>query len=65
MRNFRKNGSFDFVLRCAAINKDASNDYFHTILGPDEGNSSFIKVHDDLYTGILKENHRLDLNFIP
>ncbi|WP_106793436.1 2'-5' RNA ligase family protein [Aquimarina sp. Aq78] len=57
--------NFDFVLRCATINKDAFNEYFHTFLVPDEGYSNIVKIHDRLYSGILKENHRLDLDFIP
>jgi len=56
---------FDFVLRCATINKDAFNEYFHTFLVPDEGYSRIIKLHDGLYSGILKENLRLDLDFVP
>ncbi|MBG6129221.1 2'-5' RNA ligase [Aquimarina sp. EL_43] len=57
--------SFDFVLRCATINKDAFNEYYHTFLVPDQGYSNIVKIHDKLYSGTLKENHRLDLDFIP
>src|SRR5688572_27047965 len=54
---------FDFVLRCATINKDAFSDYFHIFLVPDEGNSRIVKLHDKLYSGKLKDNLRLDLEF--
>jgi hypothetical protein len=57
--------SFDFVLRCSTINKDAFSEYYHAFLVPDEGNSNFIKIHDKLYSEKLKENHRMDLDFIP
>jgi len=57
--------AFDFVLRCATINRDAFSDYFHTFLVPDEGYSNIIKIHNGLYSGKLKENHRLDLDFVP
>ena len=56
---------FDFVIRCATINKDAFNDYFHTFLLPDEGYSRIVKLHDKLYSERLKDNLRLDLDFIP
>ena len=60
-----KFNSFNFVLRCATINKDTFNEYFHTFLVPDEGYSNIVKIHDGFYSGILKENHRLDLDFVP
>lgn len=56
---------FDFVLRCATINKDAFSDYYHTFLVPDEGYSNTVKLHDKLYGGELKDNLRLDIDFIP
>ena len=55
----------DFVLRCATINKDAFSDQFHTFLVPDEGFSHFVKLHDRLYSGLLRDNHRLDIDYIP
>ncbi len=57
--------SFDFVLRCTTINKDAFQEYYHIFLVPDEGFSKTIKLHDKLYSGILKDNHRLDIDYIP
>lgn len=60
--NFKK---FDFVIRCATINKDAFSDYFHVFLAPDEGYSRFIKLHDKFYIDKLKSNLRLDIDFVP
>ncbi|PNH93697.1 2'-5' RNA ligase family protein [Vibrio diazotrophicus] len=57
--------SFDFKIRCATINKDAFNNYYHTFLVPDEGFSNLIKLHDSLYSGLLADNLRLDIDFIP
>lgn len=56
---------FDIKIRCATINKDAFNDYYHTFLVPDEGFSNLIKLHDSLYSGLLENNLRLDIDFIP
>ncbi len=56
---------FDFVIRCATINKDAFSDYYHTFLVPDEGYSKIVKLHDKLYNDKLKGNLRLDLDFVP
>ena len=52
---------FDIVIRCATINKDAFNDYYHTFLVPDEGYSKIVKLHDKLYSDKLKNNLRLIL----
>jgi hypothetical protein len=56
---------FSFVLRCAVLNKDAFNDYTHVFLTPDEGYSNIVKLHDQLYTGPLAPELRLDIPFIP
>lgn len=55
----------DFTLRCATINKDAFRDYYHTFLVPDEGFGKIVKLHDKIYSGLLKHNHRLDIDYIP
>lgn len=55
----------NFVIRCATINKDSFSDYFHTFLVPDEGYSRIVKLHDKLYSDKLKDNLRLDIDFIP
>lgn len=56
---------FDFVIRCATVNKDAFSDYYHTFLVPDEGYSRIVKLHDTLYSNQLQRNLRLDIDFIP
>jgi len=56
---------FDFVLRCAVLGDDAFNDYTHVFLAPDEGFSHVVKLHDRLYTGLLEDELRLDIPFIP
>jgi 2'-5' RNA ligase len=55
----------NFTLRCSTINKDSFNEYYHTFLVPDEGYSQIIKLHDKLYCGKLRENLRLDIDFVP
>jgi 2'-5' RNA ligase len=57
--------SFEFVIRCATIYDDAFSKYTHVFLVPDEGYSQIIKLHDRLYTGVLAQELRLDLPFIP
>ena len=54
-----------FVLRCAVLVKDAFNTYSHVLLVPDEGYSNIVKLHDQLYTGLLSRELRLDIPFIP
>lgn len=56
---------FNFTIRCATINKDAFSEYFHTFLVPDEGYSQIVKLHDKLYSNKLKDNLRLDIDFVP
>lgn len=56
---------FDFTIRCATINKDAFTDYFHAFLVPDEGYSRIVRLHDKLYSDILKHNLRLDIEYVP
>ena len=57
--------SFDFVIRCAVLSNDLFTGYTHVFLAPDEGYSKIVKLHDRLYTGLLKKNLRLDIPFIP
>ena len=54
---------FDFTIRCAMMNNDRLSDYYHIFLSPDEGNSNIIKIHDTLYSGILRKTLRLDIDF--
>jgi 2'-5' RNA ligase len=57
--------AFDFVLRCAVLGDDAFSDFTHVFLVPDEGYSKIVKLHDRLYTGILANELRLDIPFVP
>ncbi len=56
---------FDFIIRCATVNKDADSDYFNTFLVPDEGYSNMIRLHDKLYSEKFKEHLMLDISYIP
>jgi 2'-5' RNA ligase len=56
---------FDFCLRCAVLNKDAFNDYYHTFLVPDEGYSRVVKLHDKLYADKLFPHRALHVDFVP
>ncbi|MFO7891389.1 MAG: 2'-5' RNA ligase family protein [bacterium] len=55
--------SFNFNIRCAMINNDRLSEYNHIFLSPDEGNSDIVKLHDKLYSGILRKTLRLDVDF--
>lgn len=57
--------SFNFVIRCAVVNKDSFLEYSHTLLVPDEGFSHIVKLHDKLYDGMLINERRLDIDYIP
>ncbi len=54
-----------FACRCATVVKDATNEYTHVFLVPDEGHSGLVKLHDRLYEGELAPQLRLDIPFIP
>ena len=54
-----------FVSRCATISKDGFEESYHCFLVPDKGHSNIIRLHDRLYRGKFKNNHRLDLDYIP
>lgn len=56
---------FDFDLKVATINQDNSGGYYHEFLVPDNGYSSIIKLHDKLYSRLLKPYLRFDVDFIP
>jgi len=55
----------NFSLRCAIINKDPFNDYWHIFFVPDEGYSDITKAHDKLYSGKLKDELFLAIPYIP
>lgn len=54
-----------FEIKCATINKDAFNNYYHVFLVPDQGFGEIVRLHDILYSGVLNNNLRLDIDFIP
>ncbi len=55
----------EFCLRSAVLNKDSFNDYWHVFLVPDEGFSNIIKIHDKFYSGKLKDELFLAIQFTP
>ncbi len=55
--------TFTFKINSATINVD--KDRATEFLVPDEGNSALIKLHDKLYSGILADHLRLDMNYVP
>ena len=57
--------AFDFTIRCAVLGNDAFSDYTHVFLVPDQGYSNIIKLHDRLYKGLLANELRLDIPFVP
>ncbi len=58
-------GRIPFACRCATVVKDATNEYTHVFLVPDEGHSGIVGLHDRLYGGPLAPHLRLDIPFIP
>ena len=61
----KKFKEFYFVLRCSQIVKDSFSDYTDVFLVPEEGYRIFVRLHDALYTGVLENELRLDIAFIP
>ena len=55
--------AFEFVIRCAMMNHDQLSEYSHIFLSPDEGNSHIVKLHDRLYSGIIRKTLLLDIDF--
>jgi 2'-5' RNA ligase len=56
---------FEFTIRCAVLCNDSFSKYTHVFLVPDEGYSNIVKLHDRLYTGVITNELRLDVPFIP
>ena len=54
-----------FVVRSSLLIKDVTSPYTHVLLVPDEGFSALVKLHDRLYTGLLRPFLRLDIPFVP
>jgi len=56
---------FEFIIQKAIIHKDELNDDHYIFLLPEKGWSNFIEIHDQLYSGLLKDHLRRDIEFIP
>jgi hypothetical protein len=57
--------AFDFCIRCAALDKDASRDLYHAFLVPDEGHGQFVKLHYRLVTDRFFQYRHFEVDFIP
>lgn len=56
---------FDVEIKVATVSRDESGAYYHEFLVPDVGYSDIVTLHDKLYSGLLADHLRLDLDFIP
>ena len=56
---------FKVVFRCAVVGDPDFQGRAHVFLMPDEGLSDIVHLHDQLYTGPLRTELRLDLPFMP
>jgi len=54
-----------FVIKGTFVSEDFSGRKWHLFLIPDQGYSDIVKLHDKLYTGILTDELRPDIPFIP
>lgn len=54
-----------FVLRRAQVVSDPLSEDTHVFLVPEEGFSGLVELHDQLYTGPLREELRTDIEYIP
>lgn len=57
--------AIDFVITHARVVEDDSRNFWHTFLVPDVGYTAITKLHDLLYSGILRQELRTDIPFIP
>lgn len=55
----------NFEIKLATINKDSFGGYYHEFLVPELGYSDITKLHDKMYSGLLSQYLRLDIDFIP
>jgi hypothetical protein len=56
---------FAFDLRCALVVRDAFSALTHLFLVPDAGFGQLVRLHDALYGGMLADQLRLDVPYIP
>jgi len=54
-----------FILRGAVVFKGSFDDHWYLFLVPEEGFTDLVKLHDALYTGLLEEELRADIPYIP
>ena len=59
------NKAIDFVCRYALVYDDDSKDDYYIFLVPDEGFSAISLLHDQLYSGFMRDRLRLDIPFVP
>ena len=60
-----RNKQIDFVCRYALVYDDDSSDDYYIFLVPDEGFSAISLLHDELYSGFMRDRLRLDIPFVP
>lgn len=54
-----------FIITHAQVVEDDSRDFWHTFLVPRVGYAALTALHDSLYSGILQQEFRSDIPFIP
>lgn len=57
--------AIDFTIRRAIVVPDAISGWYDAMLVPDEGFSALHKIHDQLYSGLLLPQLRLDIAYLP
>jgi len=57
--------AFEVIFRCAILGDPGFQGHAHAFLVPDQGFSDIVRLHDRLYTGVLRDELRLDLPFLP
>lgn len=57
--------AFEVVFRCVVLGDPDFQGHAHAFQVPDEGFSDIVRLHDRLYTGVLRNELRLDLPFLP
>ena len=57
--------AISFILRGAVIFKGAFDDRWYLFLVPEEGYTDLVRLHDELYTGLLADELRADIPYVP
>ncbi|SHI53669.1 2'-5' RNA ligase [Rubritalea squalenifaciens DSM 18772] len=55
----------EFSCRHALVYNNDLTDEYHLFLVPDQGFSGISRLHDDLYSGLMRERLRLDIPYVP